>query len=265
MSWAGIAAAGIGAAGAITSSAISKKKAKGGGGGFAPQPYSGLRPQRPEFLKPTEKLTYETLSRRSQGQDVGYDPKRSELLRGLVKSENNARLEDDLRDANGRLSSSGLSGNPRAYEALAGRTRRDSARSLNDNMSKIAIEDLTYASNERDINTARLTDFNKFNFGQDNNAAAFDLDVYNAENGNNQAAAGADQQASQFSQSRQDGLMSDLGGLVMGGVSLASGNKSPIITGGNPSGTGIAPPSNSSGMFSNIPLNRTSAYRNLVR
>lgn len=232
---------------------------------FEFQPYSGARPQQPEFLRPTEKLTYDTLSRRSQGQDVGYDPQRRELLTGLVKSELKTAQDRDLRDASGRLASSGLSGNPRAYEAIAGRVNQDYSTKLGNELSRIAIEDLGRANEERDINTARLADFNRFNFGQSNTAANFDLDVYGAEQGNRLNAANFQQGQNQYEQSRRDQQLSELGQFGISAASLAMGNPAPLVMQGaqtlNQPGTGIAPQSSPYVQ----PLNRTRAYRNLVR
>lgn len=240
---------------------------------FEFQPYSGLRPPRidangKEYLRPTQDLTQKTVMDRSQGIGVGYDPERRQLLTELVKSQLGQQEEDQLRSAQGQISASGLSGNPRAYEALAGRVKRDTGRQLGDSLSKIAIEDLGRANEERDINTARLFDLNRFNFGQENDAANFDLDVYNAEQGNRLGAANFNQGVSQFDQSRQDELLSDLGGLALGGASLAMGNPAPLImAGASQAGKGIAPSYSGYGTKEYIGSNAgyRKNYRNLVR
>lgn len=204
MAWIGAIAQGVGttinAPAAGKQASVQNKKIKNALSDYPYVNYGGLRPPRidangKEYLRPTQDMTQQIIMDRAQGKGVGYDPERMRLLTDLVKSENQQRREDDVRAANGRLSSSGLSGNPRAYEALAGRVNRDSARSLNDNLAKISIEDLTRANEERDVNTARLQDLNSFNFGQENNAADFDLNVWKAEESAKQGRVGLGFQA----------------------------------------------------------------------
>jgi len=210
-------------------------------GGFQFQPYGGVRPPQPEFLRPTEKQLYEILSNRSKGIDVGFDPQRRQLLTELATSQNMQRRNDDVRSAAGSLAAAGLSGNARAIEASKGRVERDSARSLQDSITQIAIEDLTRANDERDINTQRFQNFNNFNFGQANKVADFDLDVYNAEQGNQRFASSDDlarqqfaTQQSQFNQSRSDDQFNDMSGLALAGADLFLASK------GVPPGTASA-------------------------
>lgn len=241
------------------------------GSSFDFQPYSGLRPPRidangKEYLRPTQDLTQKTVMDRSQGIGVGYDPERRQLLTDLVKSQLGQQEEDQLRSAQGQISASGLSGNPRAYEALAGRVKRDTGRQLGDSLSKIAIEDLGVAQQERDINTARLTDLNKFNFGQENNAADFDLSVYGQEQGNRLSAAQFNESVRQANRNSRNELFSDLGGLALGGASLVMGNPAPLmLTAASQAGQGISPTSSSGSSPYVQSLNKTKAYRNLVR
>lgn len=243
------------------------KKKKGGGFDF--QPYSGLRPPRidangKEYLRPTQDLTQKTIMDRAQGIGVGYDPERRNLLTDLVRSQLGQQEEDQLREAQGRIASSGLSGNPRAYEALAGRVKRDTGRQLADSLSKIAIEDLGRANEERDANTARLQRLNETNFGQENNAADFDLSVYGQEQGNRARSAAMDNQMYQYDQSRRDALFSDLGGLATDiGLGFATGGASVPFTTAAKAGTGISPTMTPANFTQ--PLNKTRAYRNLVR
>jgi len=248
------------------------------GGGFDFQPYSGYRPPRIDregqaWLRPTQDLTQKTIMDRSQGIGVGFDPERRNLLIDLTKSQLAQQEEDQLRDAQGRIASSGLSGNPRAYEALAGRVKRDTGRQLADSLSKISIEDLSRQNEERDLNTARLANLNQFNFGQENAAADFDLSVYNSEQGNRARAAGINQQNFEYDQNRRDDLLSSLGqigGAVIGGTFGGPGGAmiGSQVGGQVVGGKGIGPQqydflnpmTTSSG-----PGFRKTAYRNLVR
>lgn len=256
-------------------------------GGYEFQPYSGLRPpridyttdqgQKVEYLRPTQDLTQKTIMDRSQGIGVGYDPQRTKLLMDLARSQNQMSLEDSLRSAKGSIAASGLSGNPRAYEAIAGRAQRDSARSLDNSMKEISVSDLERANQERDINTARLQALNTSNFGQENNAANFDFNVYNAEQGNRLDSEKFNQGQYEYDTGRSDkfteGLI-ELGamgaGAYLGGPTGAyMGQQVGRSVTGNQSGTGISP--NYSGLtqtpsFYNEPLNsRSRNYRNLVR
>lgn len=236
------------------------------GSSFDFQPYSGLRPPRidangKEYLRPTQDLTQKTVMDRSQGIGVGYDPERRQLLTDLVKSQLGQQEEDQLRSAQGQISASGLSGNPRAYEALAGRVKRDTGRQLGDSLSKIAIEDLTRANDERDANTGRLLDLNKFNFGQENNAADFDLSVYGQEQGNRFKGASLDQNAEQFQRTRQDDYIQGLGQL--GGQFMGSQFAMPsaVVS----SGKGLNYSNFDPNMSSSGGGYRKTAFRNLVR
>lgn len=158
-------------------------------------PYDGKTPpaidrEGFEYLRPTQDLTQRTIMDRSQGIGVGYDPVRAQLMKDLVRSELGMQEEDQLRSAKGAMSSAGLSGNPRAYEALAGRVKRDTGRNYENALSRIAIEDLGRAHEERDVNTARLQDLNTFNFGQENFGAEFDLNKWKAEESAKQGRVG---------------------------------------------------------------------------
>lgn len=227
----------------------------GGGGGYEFKPYSGLRPPRidtkdKEILRPTQAQTYDILMKRSRGEGVGYDPQRRELLAKLVKNELAAQEEDQLRSAEGAISQAGLSGNPRAYEALAGRVKRDTGRNLENSMSRIAIEDLTRANEERDINTARLQDLNTFNFGQENNRANFDLSVYGAEEGNRMNAANFNEGIRRYDTGQKNDMLGGLAELAGTGVGAYFGGPAGAVigsqagrtlAGGDKSGYGISP------------------------
>jgi len=154
-----------------------------GGGGFDFERYSGRSVQDPTYLREVEKQIYEILSKRAAGEGVGYDPARRSAQEALIQSSLKRRESDQLRDAAGRRSAAGLSGNLRAAEATSGRIQRDNSQDMSDALSRISIEDLTRANEERDVNTERLRQFNEFNFGQSNKGAQFDLAKYQAEQG----------------------------------------------------------------------------------
>ena len=249
MSWVALGSSAIGAGGAIGASLISKNKKNKSSNGqlYEYKPYSGARPDSPTFTRETESLYKDLIFPRSQGIGVGYDPQRREELTKLVKNELAMQEEDQLRSAQGAISSSGLSGNPRAYEALAGRVKRDTGRNLENSMSRIAIEDLTRANEERDINTARVGDFNTFNFAQGNKVADFDLDVYNSEEGNrarsfglNEGVRRFDEGTRRYEEGNDTDLFSDLGGLAVTGAGMLSQNPT-VNTSITKGGQGIAP------------------------
>lgn len=196
-------------------SIFSKLFGGGKGSSYEAAPYTGRTAPSVSFLRPVEKQIYEILMRRSLGQDVGFDPERRRLLTELVKSEIGKQEEDQLRAAKGALFTAGLSGNPRAYEAMSGRVKRDVGRTLGDEMARIAIEDLTRANEERDINTARLQALNEFNFNQENQAAASDLNQY-------QATEAARQAAADNALIRGALRSSGISGLIRTGLSLAA-------------------------------------------
>lgn len=247
---------------------------------FDYQPYSGPTPpgidyDGVKYLRPTQDLTQKIIGERAQGIGVGYDPRRTELLTNLARNQNQMSLEDSLHSANGQLASSGLSGNPRAYEALAGRARRDSARSLDNNLSQIAISDLERGNQERDANTARLQRLNETNFGQENTRADFGLNQYNQEQANRINAAEFNRGTQQYGQNRQDELLSTLGqyggmalGAYFGGPTGAAigGQVGSQVFNGNQPGAGIAQPG-ISGIGQNYDpyTGRKTGYRNLVR
>lgn len=204
--------------------------------------YSGDRPpeidrEGYEYLRPTQDLTQDIIMGRAQGEGVGYDPARRQLLTDLARNELAMQEEDQLRSAKGAISSSGLSGNPRAYEAMAGRVKRDTGRNLENAMSRIAIEDLGRANEERDINTARLQDLNTFNFGQENAGAEFDLNQWKAEESAKQGrtgigldAAGMYRNPYSVAGSIFGSSFSDLGGSMMGGQGGGSNSQPAVQT-----------------------------------
>lgn len=182
------------------------------------QPYSGSAPPTTQFLRPVEKQITDILMRRSQGEDVGFDPARRQLMVELLRSQIGAQTEDDVRSAQGLASRAGLSGNLRAQEALEGRVRRDSARTLGQGVTQIGIEDLTRAADDRNLAIGRLADLNQFNFGQQNAVANFDLDRFQTEQTGRiaQAQSGlANRQIRQSALSDIGGLIGDIGGALI--------------------------------------------------
>lgn len=160
------------------------------------KPYSGLKPppiDTPEYqsFRPVQQQITDILMRRSQGQDVGYDPARRDALLKSYDLGRKKDLERSKADINDRLSGMGLSRNLKAVDALYNRAMEDYQTSKDKYVTDVDIEDLTRANEERDVNTARLQNLNTFNFGQENNRANFDLDVYDAENRDRARAYGS--------------------------------------------------------------------------
>lgn len=147
---------------------------------YYPESLSGLIGEggNVNVLQPTNLLTHGLIANRAQGQDVGYAPEWMDLNTGLIKSELGRSRDDALRSAKGSLSAAGLSGNPRAYEATAGRVNRDYTTDLSNSLAKLSIADLERKNQERDVNTERLRQLNSQNFSQENNVADFELRKY---------------------------------------------------------------------------------------
>lgn len=227
----------------------SRRKGKPGSDQFQFQPYTGYRPpaidtDERQFLRPTQALTTDIVSRRAQGQDVGFDPARRTAQESLLRSLIDKRLEDDVRAAEGTASAAGLSSNLRAQEALAGRARRDASRTYGEGVANITIEDLARANQERDVNTSRLGALNEFNFGQENRRADFDLDIYGQEQAGRQYASGSAAEAL----GRRNELTSDILNTGIGAASLFLPDKGLIsgpllqnLVNQNKSGQGVAP------------------------
>jgi len=156
--------------------------------------YSGYRPPHTQHLRPVEDLITKITMERAQGQGVGYDPARRDALLKNFEIEQDRDLEDTKADLNNRLSGMGLSRNAAAYDEVIGRALREAGREKNLYTNRIDIEDLARRNEERDTNTARLQDLNTFNFGQENEAANFDLDVFRTESGNELSRRGLQMQ-----------------------------------------------------------------------
>lgn len=190
----GITAAGVGTAlsyggaaysgyKAVKGAVGSNKKNGAGGASYAPPKYEGYRPPAVGHLRPVEDQITEILMQRSKGQDVGYDPERRNELLQNFEIQQDRDLEERNSDLQNRISGMGLSRNPAVYDELMGRATREAGREKNLYTNRVDIEDLARRNEERDVNTGRLQNLNTFNFGQENNRAKFDLDVYNSEQG----------------------------------------------------------------------------------
>lgn len=177
-----IAGALLGAGGGYLSARAKNKKLKGVSDAFAP--YTGYTPPRTQYLRPVEDLITQTTMRRSQGQDVGYDPGRREALLKDYDIEQGRSLDLQKRDLTNRLSGMGLSRNAAAYDELVGRALRQAEQEKNLYRNRVDIEDLARRSEERDINTGRLQNLNTFNFGQENQVADFERAIWEGETGN---------------------------------------------------------------------------------
>lgn len=214
-------------------------------------PYSGPTPPAvdspgQEILRPTQKQIYDILTRRSEGRDVGYNPEMKREAIDLLGSQLDQSQEDQVRAAKGSAAASGLGGNLAAQSALEGKVRRDIGRTYGQGVTEINIEDLARQNQERDINTARLQDFNNSNFGQENNRADFGLKQYATEQGLQQSGdqfntatalanrAFQDQQQQEFGQFATNAGITALGAYT-GNPMLAASGVAGLT------GTGIAP------------------------
>jgi len=186
-----------GGAGALAAkSASSRNKSRPAAYEF--KEYSGRRPESPNFLRPVEEQIKNILMARSQGEGVGYAPERRAALLESYDLGRKKDMERSKADINDRLSGMGLSRNLKAVDALYNRAQEDYQTAKDKYVTDVDIEDLERQNEERDVNTARLQDFNTFNFGQQNAAADFDLREYGAENSDRRYAQGS--QVERFNQ-----------------------------------------------------------------
>lgn len=189
------------------------------------QPYSGLRPPRVDTadyasFRPVQKQITETLMRRSQGQDVGFDPNRRNELQNIYDTDFQRLKAQNNRDLGERLSGSGQSRNVAAYNALINRSNQWADDTRSKYIQGIDVEDLAARQSERDVNTQRLQNLNTQNFGQENTAANFDLDVYNAENA---AKNQSYNQGMNYAQNYKDPLAEGITGAIGAGISAYTG------------------------------------------
>lgn len=148
----------------------------------APLPsFSGERPPGVTDLRGIESSISQILQQRAAGQDVGFDPARLTAL----KESFDIGQERQLREAQARtineLSGTGQSRNLAARQATLGRQRELAGEARRQTFLGFDIEDLASRQQERDINTERLRQFNRFQFGQENIGSEFDLNRFNIE------------------------------------------------------------------------------------
>lgn len=225
MSWVAVAIMGYSAYQANKSAKEANKRASGMSAPF--EKYSGYKPPHVSFLRPVEKQITDIVMQRSLGQGVGYDPARREALLKNFDIEQGRNLETQKADIQNRLSGMGLSRNLAANEELMGRALTESGRERNLYTNRVDIEDLARANEERDTNTARLQALNRTNFGQENKVADFDLDVFNAESGNERARRGLIGQQEQL---HEDPYAAALQGAGAGYEVMNPPARSPQIT-----------------------------------
>ena len=209
---------------------------------FNSKPYSGYKPPRidspgQEILRPAQKQDFDITMNRSLGNDVGYDPSWMTSASALTKSSLDSALSDRLRNQSGSLSASGLSGNPRAYEATAGRSQRDYSSDLENSMNRLNVANMEASRADKNSATQRLADLNRFNFGQENTAANFDKSVWGAEQGYGFDATSMDNE--NYWKNLEDEQASSEGN--MGFATDIAQGLSPSIQAMLSSGKGLAP------------------------
>lgn len=258
-----------------------KKKS---GGSSAPQfqPYNGYRPPHIDYTDPNGKqvnnlrnvqqMITDTLMRRSQGQDVGYDPAMVQKSKENFNINQQQQDERNRADLTNELSGTGMSRNLAARDATLGRLSTDENREQNKAFNNIDIANMQASNQEKQAATAGLQGLNSFDFGQENNAANFDLGVYNAENnaqrGDYSSQLAGEQQAYDQSQSG----LGDIANLALTGYGIYSGQGEAAamaaalkgMSGSNqtstPFGASIDP---NTGSYAQ-PLNQSTAYSNAL-
>ena len=141
--------------------------------------YQGKRPPSiGDSLRPVQTMITDTLMRRSQGQDVGFDPKRREELGKIYDIDFNRQQDTNKNDLMNQLSGTGQSKNLAARDALLGQAQRYGQDTRSKYMMGLDVEDLTARNQEKREATGQLGDLNRFNFGQEDVGAQFDLNEY---------------------------------------------------------------------------------------
>lgn len=167
-----------GGASLLATSLKNKSRAK------APEfaPYSGYRPPHVNYLRPVEDQITQILMERSKDIGTGFNPERLSKLKENYDIDQSQRDERNIADLNNELSATGQSRNLAARDYLLNRYKRDQERERNKYFNSYDIEDLATKNQEKREATGQLADLNRFNFGQENKVADFDLSVYGAEN-----------------------------------------------------------------------------------
>lgn len=232
-------AAAAGGAGGFLSSKKSNKRL----GGVADKlpAYSGYKPPSVSFLRPVESQITDIVLKRSANQDVGFDPARREKLLENYKIETGRNYENNRADTLNQLSGAGLSSNLAARDALLGRLDRE--KNNNDTLyrNKVDIEDLTRRNEERDVNTGRLADLNRFNFGQENTRASFDKSIWDSENQNELARRGLQMQSAAAYQDPFAEALAGGANMAFSAANLAGGGGGMPKTATTPDVSGVSP------------------------
>lgn len=268
----GAVGGGLGAWGASRAAKSGNQRVADAMNKYPYSPYSGYKPQRidtasKEILRPTQAQDFDITMRRSLGQDVGYDPSWMSESQKVLQSNFGRSLKDQLRNSAGSLSASGLSGNPRAYEATSGRIQRDTDENLQNALSGLTIANMEASREDKNSATNRLAELNRFNFGQENTVADFDLNQWQMEESAKQGRMGLGlNAASMYRNPSAQALsvggsaLSSMGSGLLGAYGAGSGTSAV-----RQPGTGISPSSGalSSKNFSSYNQNPAlSRYRN---
>lgn len=217
MTWAAVVVGGVGMAAGV-GGALAAKSGQKKMGVFKPTPYSGMKP--PEFknLRPVEQQITDILMRRSQGQDVGYDPVRLKKMKENFDIDQEQRAEVGEADIINQLSGTGLSRNLAARDRLLGNYQRENERERNKAFNQYDISDLEAARADKNENTRNLQQWGEFGFGQENSRAQFDQNLWSAENGLNAQAVESQNAATQYQNQQKRQFVEDLTGSVGGGI-----------------------------------------------
>ena len=191
-------------------------------------------------FRPVQSLYTGLVANRAQGNDVGYSPEWMKSSTDLLKSNIGQAKTEALRNSAGALSASGLSGNPRAYEATSGRTNSDYDQKMKDALSALTISDMERKNQERDVNTGRLGALNTQNFNQENTGANFDLNQWQEQNQLGLSAANLAANNYWAQQQQNEQAVQDIGqGVGMAAGGMGAGPSAIALS--QLSGQGVAP------------------------
>jgi hypothetical protein len=176
-------------------------------------------------FRPVQTLYTGEVANRSQGNDIGYDPSWLTDSETILRNNNQRSRDDSLHNAAGNLSASGLSGNPKAYQATSGKIQRNSDTDLQNSLAMLNIENMQQKANDKNYYTGLLGSLNSTNISQEDAAANADLNEWKGqesamENRQNSALDAA----SMFRSPYAVGLQSQGSNLSSQGSSLSSMN-----------------------------------------